>query len=53
VREAWWSLQLGIRAELETTTKNESENDHFCKNGGGRIHFSKNDHFRLLLMFIF
>jgi len=32
-------------------SENESENDH-CKNGG-RVHFSKNDHFQLILMFIF
>jgi len=51
--EAWWSLQVGIEAELETTTKseNESENDHCCKNGG--VYFAKNGHFQLILMFIF
>jgi hypothetical protein len=41
-----WRIELG--AELETTTKmeseNESENDHFCKMGGV-LPFCKNAHF--------
>ena len=40
--------RLGVRAEFERMRKmesrNESENDHFCKSEG-RVRFLKNDHF--------
>ena len=47
---------MSVGAELETTSKNPSENEeengHFC-NSDGMVRFSKNDHFSSNFVLIF